>query len=77
MERDWYPLSASGPFSDLKDTLDGVDAQLVGDDLHGVGVDLRVGRLDLLQDGDEGGTVAPELVGEVAHLPGELLSFGD
>jgi len=25
--RDWYPLSASGPFSDLKDTLDGVEAQ--------------------------------------------------
>ncbi len=25
--RDWYPLSASGPFSDLKDTLDGTEAQ--------------------------------------------------
>jgi len=25
--RDWYPLSASGPFSDLKDQLDGVEAQ--------------------------------------------------
>ena len=25
--RDWYPLSASGPFSDLKDTLDGVEAR--------------------------------------------------
>jgi hypothetical protein len=25
--RDWYPLSASAPFSDLKDQLDGVEAQ--------------------------------------------------
>ncbi len=25
--RDWYPLSASSPFSDLKDQLDGVEAQ--------------------------------------------------
>ncbi|HMC83520.1 MAG TPA: radical SAM protein [Candidatus Polarisedimenticolia bacterium] len=25
--RDWFPLSASGPFSDLKDQLDGVEAQ--------------------------------------------------
>jgi len=25
--RDWYPLSASGPFSDLRDQLDGVDAE--------------------------------------------------
>ncbi len=25
--RDWYPLSATGPFSDLKDTLDGVGAR--------------------------------------------------
>ncbi|MGD8376577.1 MAG: radical SAM protein [Acidobacteriota bacterium] len=25
--RDWYPLSASGPFSDLKDLMDGTDAE--------------------------------------------------
>ncbi len=25
--RDWYPLSASGPFSDLRDQLDGLDAE--------------------------------------------------
>jgi hypothetical protein len=25
--RDWFPLSASGPFSDLKDQMDGVEAQ--------------------------------------------------
>jgi uncharacterized radical SAM superfamily Fe-S cluster-containing enzyme len=25
--RDWYPLSASGPFSDLKDLIDGADAE--------------------------------------------------
>jgi uncharacterized radical SAM superfamily Fe-S cluster-containing enzyme len=25
--RDWYPLSASGPFSDLRDQLDGVEAE--------------------------------------------------
>jgi hypothetical protein len=25
--RDWYPLSASGPFSDLRDQLDGIEAE--------------------------------------------------
>ena len=25
--RDWFPLSASGPFSDLKDLLGGLEAQ--------------------------------------------------
>jgi hypothetical protein len=59
--RDWYPLSASGPFSDLKDQLDGVEAQF-GSLKCGCHPNCGVGTMLLVNQGTKEVMPIPQLI---------------